>query len=282
MRQIKTSIGAFHALRSSAQNRLNCSAKMRHEAIPIGDARGGVGLTQGTVNTLCDVIFSSQTQLLDGNPVDGVEILHRGVFALPCAPGLVFKISNGSKLDLANHWNSAMRAAEILKEHKPDKFDLLVLPRITFYMLVSDHILNKQLYESLGARLKPALQQLVAFIHATGFCDVDFRHIPILDKELTPETTPKIGLVDVSRCGVVQGEAAQQTQQIYHEAFFGKGPTPRGLFRCIALEQFELLRAEVSKVSKPQITLDLAAYYEVWKDRCHDFEEAHRINNEHL
>ncbi|KAL6830323.1 hypothetical protein V8C40DRAFT_240113 [Trichoderma camerunense] len=237
---------------------------MRHEAIPIGDARGGVDLTQGTVNTLCDVIFSSQTQLLDGNPVDGVEILHRGVFALPCAPGLVFKISNGSKLDLANHWNSAMRAAEILKEHKPDKFDLLVLPRITFYMLVSDHILNsegreyfliaeerlsltadplvhEQLYESLGARLKPALQQLVAFIHATGFCDVDFRHIPILDKELTPETIPKIG----------------------HEAFFGKGPTPRGLFRCIAPEQFEHLRAEVSKVPKPQITLD-------------------RINNEHL
>ncbi|KAL6790638.1 hypothetical protein J3E68DRAFT_73396 [Trichoderma sp. SZMC 28012] len=275
---------------------------MRHDAIRMSDVRGGVNLTQGTINTLCDVIFSSQTQLLNGNPVDGVEILHRGVFALPCAPGLVFKISNAPKVDLAKRWNNAMRAAEISKKHKPDKFDLIVLPRLTLYTLISDYILNgergvyyliaeqrlslttnplvhKQLYESLGARLKPALQQLVAFIHATGFCDVDFRHIPILDKELTPETTPRIGLVDISRCGDVQGEAAQQT---YHEAFFGKGPTPRGLFRCIAPEQFELLRAEVSKLSKPQVTLDLAAYYEVWKDRCHDFEEAHRINNEHL
>ncbi|KKO96744.1 hypothetical protein THAR02_11153 [Trichoderma harzianum] len=268
----------------------------------MGDVRGGVNLTQDTINTLCEVIFSSQTQLLNGNPVDGVEILHRGVFALPCAPDLVFKISNAPKVDLANRWKNAMRAAEISKEHKPDKFDLIVLPRLTLYTLVSDYILNgqrgeyyliaeqrlslstnplvhKQLYESLGARLEPALQQLVAFIHATGFCDVDFRHIPILDKELTPKTIPKIGLVDISRCGDVQGEAAQQ---IYHEAFFGTGPTPRGLFRCIAPEQFELLRAEVSKVSRPQITLDLADYYEVWKDRCHDFEEAHRINNEYL
>lgn len=238
-------------------------------------------LTEATINTLWNVIYSSQIQLLDGNPVDGVEILHGGVFALPCAPGLVFKISNDPKgSDLLSRRSNVERVAEILKEYQ---FDLLVLPRQILFglqigeetlcviveqrlRLTNNFLVHKRLYESLGAHLEPALRQLVAFIITSGFHGVDFRHVPIL---MAPETLPMIGLVDVSDCGNVPGEA---DQQIYHEAFFGKGPTLRGLFRCIAPEHFELVR----EMSKHRVTLDLAAYYEAWEDRCHDFKEAHR------
>ncbi|KAJ4865291.1 hypothetical protein T069G_01821 [Trichoderma breve] len=245
-------------------------------------------LDEATINTLCNVIYSSQIQLLDGNPVDGVEILHGGVFALPCAPGLVFKISNDPKgSDLLSRWSNVQRVAEILKT---PQFNLLALPRQILIglqigeeeycviveqrlRLTNNFLVHKGLYESLGAHLEPALRQLVAFIITSGFCGVDFRHVPILNEELpyelAPGNIPNIGLVDVSDCGDVPGEAAQQ---IYHEAFFGKGPTMRGLFRCIAPEQSELVR----EISKHRVTLDLPAYYEAWKDRCHDLEEAHR------
>ncbi|KAK4077540.1 uncharacterized protein Triagg1_3872 [Trichoderma aggressivum f. europaeum] len=151
----------------------------------------------------------------------GLKFSRGGVFALPCAPRLVFKISNepdGS--DLRTRWGYAKGTAEIIEQHK---FDLVVLPPQTYYILTdgrrhhliaeerlsltANPFVHKQLYESLGARLEPALRQLVAFILATGFRDVDFRYIPILDKGLTtaPEATPKIELVDFSDLGSIEG-----------------------------------------------------------------------------
>lgn len=240
-------------------------------------------LNQNIENTLCEVIFSSKWKLLCGLSVDGVEILKRGVFALHCAPDLVFKVSNDpSGFDLERRWSNVKRVAEILKD---SQFNLLVLPRQTLIRLrineekhivivekrlplTNNLLIHKGLYESLGARLEPALRQLVAFIITSGFYGVDFRHVPIL---MAPGPIPTIGLVDVSKCGDVWGDAAQQTHE---NAFFAKDQeNVRGLFGCIHPDQFPVVRDEALKC---QVTFDEGDYYEALKDRCRDLEEAHR------
>lgn len=267
----------------------------------IGNALGDVELSQDTKDTLCKVISSSKWRLLIGTPVDGVEILKSdvksrvksdfksGVFALHCAPHLVFKISDFPwGLDKAFRWDNAKRAAEILKD---PQFDLLVLPRQALlelpnneYVIVEERLSltnnflkHKRLYESLGARLEPTLRQLVAFIIASGFRGVDFRHIPILDKEsafeLAPEASPKIGLVDVSACGILLGEAARGTRWDSFFGFYGEKKISRGLFQCIVPEHFEVVKAEALK---HQVTFDEENYGQALENRKDDLEEARR------
>ncbi|KAL6691763.1 hypothetical protein J3F84DRAFT_403132, partial [Trichoderma pleuroticola] len=261
--------------------------KVNLESLPghltvIGQCMGRVELSSGTETALFETIISSGEKLLNGDPFDGVEILQRGVFALPCAPDLVFRISNRFLgHDLRSRWSGVHAVARILKD---SKLDLLVLPRQGLFMLeindqtyhviaeerlplTNNFLVHEELYASLGARLEPALRQLVALIIASGFYGVDSQHLLILNKDSAPEADLKIGLVDVSQCGRVWGNAAKQT---YHKAFFGDGRTLGGLFACIAPEHFEVVKAEALK---HQVTFDEGNYYEAWKDRCHQFAE---------
>ncbi|PNP49370.1 hypothetical protein THARTR1_09692 [Trichoderma harzianum] len=178
-------------------------------------------------------------------------------------------------------WSNVQQAAKIFEQHK---FDCIVLPRQTLFKvqtnrethlviaeerlpMTANSLVHKQLYESLGARLDPTLRQLVAFVIASGFRNVDYKNIKIPDQELAPGANPRIGLVDVDGCGEVQGEAGEET---YEKSFFGEGWRMRGLLRCIAPEQFEVVKAEALK---HQVTFNEGDYYEAWKDRCHQFAE---------
>ncbi|KAK7570393.1 hypothetical protein V3481_019573 [Fusarium oxysporum f. sp. vasinfectum] len=85
--------------------------------------------------------------------------------------------------------------------------------------------------------LERTLQHLVSFISASGFQDVDFRNIPILDQAYVSNTAPKIALVDLKNCG----ELGQYQRWTYDTALFGTD-TIRGLFGCIAPQSFPAVK----------------------------------------
>ncbi|PKK41301.1 hypothetical protein CI102_14510 [Trichoderma harzianum] len=245
---------------------------------------GGVELSSDTKTTLCETIASSREKLVNGDPVDGVDILKKGIFSLHCAPDVVFKFSDGDGLELRSRWHRAMQSFASI--HKQPKFDSLVFPRQTLFELqvngkegiviaeerlplANNYLVHKQRYESLGSRLEPALRNLTKFIVLSGFSRVEFKTIPILHKqELEPGANPKIGLVNLGSCGGIHGEHARKT---YHDAFFGNGQTSRGLFRCIAPEHFAVVKSEASK---HKVTFNEKMYFDARKVRRDDLEEA--------
>lgn len=245
---------------------------------------GGMELSSETKVTLCETIASSREKLVNGDPVDGVDILKKGIFALHCAPDVVFKFSDGDGSKLRSRWHHGMQSFASI--HKQPKFDSLVFPRQTLFELqvngkegiviaeerlplTNNYLKHKQLYESLGSRLEPALRNLAKFIVLSGFSRVEFKTIPILDQqELEPGANPKIGLVNLGSCGGINGENALMT---YHDAFIGNGQTSRGLFRCIAPEHFAVVKSEALK---HELTFNEKMYLDAWKVRRHDLEEA--------
>jgi hypothetical protein len=218
--------------------------------------------------------------------VEGVEILSEAIFTLHSAPELVFKIADNSGFkDMEERWGHAKRAAEICKQQN---LDLLILPRQTLFKLriknriyhviteerlplTNNLLIHAHLYEKLASRLEPTLRQLVAFIAASGFRDVDFRNIPILDQALVPDAEPKIALVDLENCGYITELAARET---YRLAFFGNDTTIRGLFRCVAPQNFDAVQ---EAASQHQIDLESWEYERALRDRCYELTTAQRI-----
>ncbi|KAL7804164.1 hypothetical protein V8C43DRAFT_6516 [Trichoderma afarasin] len=245
---------------------------------------GGMELSSDTKVTLCETIASSREKLVNGDPVDGVDIFKKGIFALHCAPDVVFKFSDGDGSKLRSRWHRVMQSFASIRKQR--KFDSLVFPRQTLFELqingkegiiiaeerlplTNNYLVHKRRYESLGSRLEPALRNLTKFIVLSGLSQVEFKTIPILDQqELEPGANPKIGLVNLGSCGDIHGEHARRT---FHDAFFGNGQTSRGLFRCIAPEQFDVVKDEALK---HKMTFNEEMYSEARRVRVRDLEEA--------
>ncbi|RYF37791.1 MAG: hypothetical protein EOO38_25705, partial [Cytophagaceae bacterium] len=195
------------------------------------------------------VLKEHRMDLLRNVPVKGVEILSDGIFVLEGAPKVVFKIDK----DLLSRWQDAGDGAKVCREKA---LDLLVVPRQSLLKvriggldhnviaeerlpLTNDFAYQHRLHRALSGRLRPTLQQLTLFIIASGFKDVDFRNIPIIDQGLAAEEIPRLALVDLENCGVVSSATAAKGN--YDLAFFGNNWNVRGLFRCITPSNFDLV-----------------------------------------
>ncbi|EXK23600.1 hypothetical protein FOMG_19639 [Fusarium oxysporum f. sp. melonis 26406] len=249
----------------------------------------GVHLSFSVQTALHNTVAHFRKNLIAEEPVEGVEILSPAIFSLDCAPKVVFKIADdsGSK-DMVNRWGYVERADAICKKKQ---LNLLVLPQQSLYEiryqygiihviaeerlpLANNFLVHARRYETLAKHLDPTLQQLVTFIAASGFRDVDFRNIPILDQDLIPNAALKIALVDLENCGdIIDGT---QNWGYYQSAFFGTGGGTRGLFGCIAPQNFPAVKDAALACGIDLETLFPGEYTKSLEKRNRELEAARR------
>jgi hypothetical protein len=257
----------------------------------VDNIRAGVVITSATKDALCKVLMCSRRQIVEAEPVDNVEVLSEAIFVLDCAPSIVFKIADDSgRKNTMERWKHVKRASDICAQQN---LDLLILPAQSlieirtgskpYYIIAeqrlslpNNHLIHARRYEASASRLDPALKQLVAFIAASGFRDLDFRNIPIAN-ESSSDMWPKIALVDLENCGDIDGQTAPRT---YAFAFFGNGRSIRGLFRCIMPQSFPAVR---DAASRHHIDLELCepwGYATALRDRTLELGAAARIRQQ--
>ena len=245
---------------------------------------GGVNIEAQTEHVLYQILTDHWVALLNGMSVSGVEVFSEGIFALQTQHNIVFKIGK----DVQDRWQHVKRGASVCQTQG---LDLLVLPcQSLLEMFINDvdrfviaeerlplshdFIVQANLYSYLGPRLNPALEQLVIFIIRTGFRDIDFRNIPILDRNLRTETTPQIVLVDLENCA--PPIVGANNDAIYESAFFGNGGLTRGLLRCVTPANFESIRIAAKS---EQVVLELiGAYEDTVNQRALELEEKRQYN----
>lgn len=175
------------------------------------------------------------------------------IFRLPEAPHLVFKMNtsqgvclgrNGQMLDssqviLARYANM-VRAKEVCLVHQ---LGLLTIPQARLFWIeadgerwpvIAEQALNirhaesaqEESYRAHAHSLSQAARQLGAFIAETGFNDVDWRNIPVLEEAAGFQGERRIGLIDLEH--MERAEAG-----ILGSYMNGS----RGLVRCLFAEE---------------------------------------------
>jgi len=204
----------------------------------------GINVSQDTMKTLTKLI---PTILEKKNHDDITWYSSRSnlVFSLNSAPGLVFKThspgagavgANGRLISpkqcVEERYQNMLRAKEVCLA---SNLDLLVVPSakkiyVYKYPIIAEQRLDccshpgahESFYRELDG-LTPAFKQLTTFVAKTGFSDVEWRNIPIIDAN--PELTQRrIALVDLE---------AMESAAI---GIFGGGWGRRGLIRCCGTE----------------------------------------------
>jgi len=155
------------------------------------------------------------------------------VFSLKSAPRLVFKTT--SDPDIIMRWDNMIKAQATRNRHN---LDLLIIPHakkftVNEITLIAeeridfrgDEDLQEELFMTLPTGLDETVDQLARFIAETGFSDVTWRNIPIIDD--APEFTGqrRIALIDFER----MNES--------NIGFFGGWPGRIGLINCLFTER---------------------------------------------
>lgn len=162
-----------------------------------------------------------------------------------CFPG-EGKLPTGDNIGTHRRFKNMIKAQEVCTANG---LDLLVMPRATEltvtadgndYMFIVEESLNVESNESAhehyyhvySTELNEAVRQLAIFIANTGFNDVSWRNIPVLKETQDFQGARRIALIDLEHMkSVVDG-------------FIGDSYGSRGLIRCVAEEQIDMVIAE--------------------------------------
>lgn len=212
----------------------------------------GIDLSDETVAKVQSCMKSIIERKADG----GVTLYrsqrkHR-VFSLESVPGLIFKLKSSKNISTVGRddsmkvrYRSMVDAKTVCRVHE---LGLLVIPNARLFSVDVDGenydvIAERKLdidavegmqeknFEDYGSSLDAAIQQLAVFIAKTGFSDVEWRNIPVLNDTVDENGNGKIGLVDIEEMeGIDRG-------------LFG-GHYRRGLVNCVNAEQIDLVLEE--------------------------------------
>ncbi len=180
------------------------------------------------------------------------QIKHR-VFALDIAPGFIFKtIVNKScyiiDYSMATRYQDMIKAQTIVRNHQ---LGLLVIPNAKLfkveaegeeYEIIAERKVDinphesaqEQNFHDYATSLNEAIRQLAVFICETGYSDVEWRNIPVLNNSLDKNGNRKIALIDIEEMNSPE------------VGLFGRERRRRGLVRCVNEEQGKIVE-EVAK-----------------------------------
>lgn len=163
------------------------------------------------------------------------------VFSLTSVPDLIFKSTN----DIDRRFEKMVKAQEVCLAHQ---LGLLVIPHAKKFNVggrsfIAEQRFNIQRHESAQEQLHTELsglnetiRQLAIFIAKTGFSDVEWRNIPIIDDEPSFQGSRRIALIDLE----------EMTSPV--TGIFGEGSLRRGLIRCLSSEeQIDIALTEASR-----------------------------------
>ena len=155
--------------------------------------------------------------------IEWVSKRHTCIFRLTEAPHLIFKIlfsqnvieMNGKYMNgeeqIKNRFNNMVRAKEVCLIHQ---LGLITLPHAIMFeveaegrifSVIAEESLNvratdstqEELYRNHAIVLDQAVRQLAIFIAETGFSDVIWGNIPVIDEDSNFQGARRIGLIDL-------------------------------------------------------------------------------------
>lgn len=208
----------------------------------------GINISDATVSK----IRSCMKNILLNKEGDGVHFYKSGdnhrVFSLDAEPELVFKMSSnnvrfsGSSSAIKARYQTMVSAKTVCMTHY---LGLLVIPNAKLFKvdgldiiaekkvdIISDESAQEKNFEDCANRLNEAIHQLTVFIVKTGFSDVEWRNIPVIEN--IPDGNCKIALIDIEEM-----EGAKT-------GLFG-GIFRRGLVGCVNEEQIDIVIEEARK-----------------------------------
>lgn len=200
----------------------------------------GIHISQDTVEKI-----QALSQKIQYRQADDEIIWHHSqhrVFNLKSVPNLIFKrVSNAN-----SRFENMVKAQKICLIHE---LGLLIIPhaklfRVGAQLYIAEECLPIQPQESAQERLYTELsglnetaRQLAIFIAKTGFSDVEWRNMPIVDDEPDFPDQRRVALIDL------------EEMQSAATGIFGGGLGRRGLIACLSSEeQMDIALAEAQRL----------------------------------
>jgi Family of unknown function (DUF648) len=210
----------------------------------------GINISEDTISRIQGLM----PKILSGKDDDEIEWLSTGnnlVFKLQANPQLVFKIARpnhfygNDKLPTGGSEKTNERFENTIKAKEvcvANQLGLLIIPHAkkfnvnaqgNTYTFIAEESLNvnanessqEHLYHTYSTKLNETARQLAIFIARTGFNDVAWRNIPVLNEPQEYSGPRRVGLIDVEHMkSVVNG-------------FTGDANGSRGLIRCATSEE---------------------------------------------
>ncbi len=188
----------------------------------------GMDIKQATIEKI-NTLFS---KLIAHREDEAIQWHARKVFSLRSEPELIFKFDDDEQ-----RLQNMVEAKKICLAHN---LTLLKIPHTT-QVQVQGHVLiaeerlgiqqeeskQEELYAKLSG-MEETARQLATFIAKTGFSDVEWRNIPIIDDDPNFPGPRRVALIDFEEMGA---SGRPKT------GIFGQGQIRRGLIRCLSSEQ---------------------------------------------
>ncbi len=217
----------------------------------------GININEDTIAKLQGLM--SEIQLRKDH--DEITWLARGnnlVFKLVDSPNLVFKMAPAylsvaragklldSKARSDERFSNMIKAKTVCLAHQLGQ---LVIPHskiieIDRYTLIAEEALDltaeestqEMLYHEYSADLNEAVRQLAIFVAKTGFNDVSWRNIPVLNEAREFQGPRKVALIDIENMGsIITGFTGDDSNG------------SRGLIRCVSKAQIDMVIAEAKR-----------------------------------
>ena len=220
------------------------------------------------------------------NKVDGLNFYNSQdshlIFSLDIASDLIFKMQSstccnfGGANSMNDRYQKIVQAQIVVKEQN---LNLLVIPSAKLftvavenrtYEILAEEKLDINPYESrqeqyfrtCARSLDGAIKQLAEFICKTGYSDVDWRNIPILNNSLDQNGNRQIALVDIEDMNGAE------------TGLFGGDWDIRGLVRCVNQAQGTLVQ-----VIAQNNGISLELFEKAVENRTAELEESRRLDS---
>ncbi|EKE08203.1 MAG: hypothetical protein ACD_17C00291G0004 [uncultured bacterium] len=200
----------------------------------------GIDISQDTIEKI-QVLMPKIRDRQNQDDQEIVRYTSKSVFSLRSVPNLIFK----SVGDADGRVENMVKAKEVCLAHQ---LGLLIIPHAKKFhvdgrTLIAEECFDVQQHESAQERLYSELsglnettRQLATFIAKTGFSDVEWRNMPIIDDAPVFQGSRRVALVDLEE---------MDSPEI---GIFGGGLGRRGLIRCLSSEeQIDIALAEAGR-----------------------------------
>ncbi len=181
------------------------------------------------------------------------------IFKINEMPNCVFKLAPATPYANQKRFANMIKAKEVCLAHQ---LDLLVVPcatmktirygQNTFDLIIEqaldlnpDDTIQEDLYHRHSKELNKTVRQLTTFVANTGFNDVTWRNIPLINEEIDFQGDRRVGLIDL--------EAMESVMN----GLTGDINKSCGLIRCVSKEQLEIVSAEACKQGIALTNLEL-------------------------
>ena len=231
----------------------------------------GINISNSTIQKIQKVIKHIEKGKED-NSIEWLSNYNNYVFKLKDQPNLVFKLTKQNSKEAAEkRFANMIKAKEVCLAYQ---LGLMVIPHakkieVGNSALIVEEALNfnpdasaqEENYQKYSKDLNETARQLAIFIAKTGFNDVTWRNIPLIEEE----GRKKVALIDI------------ESMESAENGFIGDMNRSRGLIRCVSRDQLDIVINEAKKAN-----IDTQGFEKSINLRLQELETDEKLRQYHL